>query len=238
MLAKRHRWRVLLSCFVTTGANAPIATHSLVGDGEAMQKLRATIDRIAAHRTTVLVLGESGTGKELVARAIHDASPRRDKKFVAINCAALPATLLESELFGHRKGAFTDASRDKLGLFEDANGGTLFLDEVGELPLALQSKLLRALQEGEIRPIGATESVRVDVRLIAATLRDLTVDVAEGRFREDLYYRLCVVPLHVPPLRDRAEDIPQLARFFAERHAERHGRPSFALPDAVVAALQ
>ncbi len=203
-----------------------------------MQKLRATIERIAAHRTTALVLGESGTGKELVARAIHDASPRHGKKFVAINCAAIPPSLLESELFGHRKGAFTDAVRDKLGLFEDADGGTLFLDEVGELPLALQAKLLRALQEGEVRPIGATESVRVDVRLIAATLRDLTLDVAEGRFREDLYYRLCVVPLHVPPLRERVEDIPQLARFFARRHAERHGRASFALPDAVIAALQ
>ena len=219
-------------------SGAPIATHSLVGDGEAMQKLRATIGRVASHRTTVLVLGESGTGKELVARAIHDTSPRRGKKFVAINCAALPAALLESELFGHRKGAFTDAVRDKLGLFEDADGGTLFLDEVGELPLVLQTVLLRALQEGEIRPVGATESIPVDVRLIAATLRDLSLDVAEGRFREDLYYRLNVLPLHVPPLRDRSEDIPQLARFFVARHAVRNHSKHVELPAPVIDALQ
>ena len=210
---------------------------ALVGDGEAMQKLRSTIARIAAHRTTVLVLGESGTGKELVARAIHDASPRHGRKFVAINCAAIPAPLLESELFGHRKGAFTDAVRDRRGLFEEADGGTLFLDEVGELPLALQAKLLRALQEGEIRPIGDTETIAVDVRVIAATLRDLSDDVATGRFREDLYYRLNVVPLHVPPLRERSEDIPQLARCFVERHAARHGRGEVALPAPVLAAL-
>ena len=210
---------------------------ALVGDGEAMQKLRSTIARIAAHRTTVRVLGESGTGKELVARAIHDASPRHGRKFVAINCAAIPAPLLESELFGHRKGAFTDAVRDRRGLFEEADGGTLFLDEVGELPLALQAKLLRALQEGEIRPIGDTETIAVDVRVIAATLRDLSDDVATGRFREDLYYRLNVVPLHVPPLRERSEDIPQLARCFVERHAARHGRGEVALPAPVLAAL-
>ncbi len=213
------------------------APPSLVGDGEAMQRLRATIERVAGHRTTVLILGESGTGKELVARAIHDASPRRDRRFVAINCAAIPAALLESELFGHVRGAFTDAVRDKPGLFEDADGGTLFLDEVGELPLALQAKLLRVLQEGEIRRVGDTASIKVDVRLIAATLRDLSLDVAEGRFREDLFYRLNVVPVTIPPLRDRAEDIPQLARFFARRHAARHQRGEVLLSDVAIEAL-
>ena len=217
---------------------AGVAPTTLIGDGAAMQELRALIERIAQPKTTILILGESGTGKELVARAIHDASPRRQRRFVAINCAAIPATLLESELFGHVKGSFTDASRDKLGLFEEADGGTLFLDEVGELPLPLQSKLLRALQEGEIRRIGDTASIKIDVRLVAATLRDLAGDVEAGRFREDLYYRLNVVPLALPPLRDRPEDIPQLARFFAARHAARHGRAQVELSDEVVAALQ
>ena len=213
------------------------STVSLVGDGPAMAELRALIERIATPKTTVLIIGESGTGKELVAKAIHDASPRRSKRFVAINCAAIPANLLESELFGHVKGAFTDASRDRSGLFEDADGGTLFLDEVGELPLPLQSKLLRALQEGEVRPIGGSASIKVDVRVIAATLRDLPAEIEAGRFREDLYYRLAVVPVELPPLRERAEDIPQLARFFLARHALRHGRPEIALTDDAAEAL-
>jgi two-component system response regulator AtoC len=216
---------------------AVLPARSLVGDGEGMQQLRATIERVAATRSTVLILGESGTGKELVARAIHDASPRRGRRFVAINCAAIPGALLESELFGHRRGAFTDAVRDKLGLFEDADGGTLFLDEIGELPLALQAKLLRALQDSEIRPVGDTQSIKVDVRLIAATLRDLADDVREGRFREDLYYRLNVLAVPVPPLRDRPEDIPQLARFFAQRHAQRHQLGEVELSDVAIEAL-
>ncbi|MGN6105590.1 MAG: sigma-54 interaction domain-containing protein [Kofleriaceae bacterium] len=211
---------------------------ALVGGGEAMQQLRARIERIAATKTTVLILGESGTGKELVARAIHDASPRRDRRFVAVNCAAIPAPLLESELFGHVKGAFTDAIRDKPGLFEDADGGTLFLDEVGELPIALQAKLLRALQDSEIRRVGDSAPLKVDVRLIAATLRDLAEEVAQGRFREDLYYRLDVLPVRIPPLRERAEDIPQLARFFAQRHAARHGLGELELSDAVTEVLK
>jgi two-component system response regulator AtoC len=213
------------------------APPPLVGDGPAMQALRQAIARVAATRSTALILGESGTGKELVARAIHDASARRARRFVAVNCAAIPGALLESELFGHRRGAFTDAVRDKAGLFEDADGGTLFLDEIGELPLALQAKLLRALQDGEIRRVGDSTAIQVDVRLIAATLRDLADDVRAGRFREDLYYRLDVLAVAVPPLRERAEDIPALARFFARRHAERHHLGEVELSDAAIAEL-
>jgi two-component system response regulator AtoC len=214
----------------------PASPPALVGAGPAMQKLKSTVALVAPTRTTVLVLGESGTGKELVARAIHAASPRNHRKFVAINCAAIPEALLESELFGHVRGAFTDAVRDKTGLFEEADGGTLFLDEIGELPPPLQAKLLRALQESEIRRVGDPSPIKVDVRLVAATLRDLGADVAAGRFREDLYYRLHVLSVQVPPLRERAEDIPQLARHFATRHAARHHRKA-ALSEAAIEAL-
>jgi two-component system, NtrC family, response regulator AtoC len=191
----------------------------LVGDSAAMSELRATIARVAPHRSTVLIRGESGTGKELVARAIHDASGRSGR-FVAVNCGAIPAPLLESELFGHKKGAFTDAVRDRNGLFEDADGGTLFLDEVGELPLPLQVKLLRAIQESEIRKVGDTATIRVDVRVVAATLRDLEAEVKAGRFREDLYYRLDVLQVMIAPLRHRSEDIPALVDAFASRHPD------------------
>src|SRR5262245_21948404 len=213
------------------------ALGRLVGTSAQMRGLRATLGRVAPHRSTVLITGESGTGKELVARAIHELSPRAAKRFVAVNCAAIPGPLLESELFGHKRGAFTDAVRDKPGLFEDADGGTLFLDEVGELPLALQVKLLRALQEGEIRRVGDTASIKVDVRLIAATLRDLADDVRAGRFREDLYYRLNVLPVTIPPLRERTEDIPALARFFAHRHSARHQLGEVELSDVAIEAL-
>jgi two-component system response regulator AtoC len=215
---------------------SPEAASALIGDGPAMAKLRATIHTVAQTKTTVLITGETGSGKELVARAIHLASPRRDQSFVAINCAAIPEPLLESELFGHVRGAFTDAVRDKTGLFVDADRGTLFLDEVGELPLVLQAKLLRVLQESTVRRVGDNTEIAIDVRLIAATLRDLTADVEAGRFREDLFYRLNVVPLEVPPLRERPEDIAQLARHFAARHAARHDR-EVTLADDVVTAL-
>jgi two-component system, NtrC family, response regulator AtoC len=214
-------------------ASPVTAGERLIGDSAAMHELRTTIGRIAGHRTTVLVTGESGTGKELVARALHDASPRAKHRFVAINCAAIPGPLLESELFGHKRGAFTDAVRDKPGLFEDADGGTLFLDEVGELPFGLQAKLLRALQESEIRRVGDTASIKIDVRLIAATLRDLAAEARAGRFREDLYYRLAVLPIAVPPLRDRPDDVPRLVEHFVGGFEQRHGRAARFTPDAI-----
>lgn len=198
----------------------------LVAVSRPMVQLREIVGRIAVSPFPVLITGETGTGKELVARAIHHASGR--KAFVAVNCAALPENLLESELFGHEKGAFTGADRDKPGLFEEADGGTLFLDEVGELPRSLQPKLLRALEEGEIRRVGALRPRRVDVRVVAATNRDLEREVEEGRFREDLYWRLNVVALHVPPLRERLEDIPVLAQYFLERAVGREGSGSTA----------
>jgi len=194
----------------------------IIGRSSAMRELLARVVKVARTDATVLITGESGTGKELIARAIHANSRRADRPFVPVNCAAIPETLLESELFGHAKGAYTGAVKARRGLFEEAAGGTFLFDEIGETAPSFQAKLLRALQEGEVRRVGENTSVRVDVRVIAATNVDLKVAVSEKRFREDLYYRLNVVPLRVPPLRDRREDIPVLARHFLQRFDERN----------------
>jgi formate hydrogenlyase transcriptional activator len=188
------------------------------------------VEQISKIDSTVLVLGETGTGKELIARAIHQLSPRRERTFVKVNCAAIPTGLLESELFGHERGAFTGAIAQRIGRFELANGGTIFLDEVGDIPLELQPKLLRILQEQEFERLGSTQTIRVDVRLVAATNRDLAEMVAARTFRSDLYYRLRVFPLHMPALRERQEDIPALVRYFVEKHARRMNRSVETIP--------
>ncbi len=211
------------------GLRAQLATgpaeRGLVAESRAMKAALDLVARVAEHNTTVLITGESGTGKEVIARAIHRASPRAARPFVGINCAAIPESLLESELFGHVRGAFTGATADKAGLFDQASGGTLLLDEIGELPVGLQAKLLRVLQEGEIRRVGDQKTRRVDVRVLAATARDLAAEAAVGRFREDLFYRINVVAIELPPLRERREDIAPLARHFVARLAQRFGRP-------------
>lgn len=191
---------------------------AIIGNSDTVKELQRLIVLFAASSATVLINGESGTGKELVARSLHISSQRRRNALVPVNCAAIPRDLLESELFGHRKGAFSGAIADRMGRFQLADGGTIFLDEVGDMSLDLQSKMLRVLQEGVIDPVGSTQQVRIDVRVVAATHRDLEVECAAGRFREDLYYRLNVLPITVPPLRDRAEDIESLVSHFASRH--------------------
>src|SRR6266545_4658663 len=211
--------------------------RGLIVHSAAMRQALELVTRVAEHNTTVLITGESGTGKEVIARAIHRASPRAARAFVGINCAAIPESLLESELFGHVRGAFTGASGDKAGLFEQADGGTLLLDEIGELPLGLQAKLLRVLQEAEIRRVGDQKTRRVDVRVLAATARDLAAEAGAGRFREDLFYRLNVVAIHLPPLRERREDIAPLARHFVARLAQRFARP-LALSEGALGWLQ
>jgi two-component system response regulator AtoC len=195
------------------------APSGLVGISQPMQEVLRQLRKVAPQKTTVLVLGESGTGKELLARAIHELSPRAALPFVAVNCGAIPSELIESELFGHVRGAFTDASRTKKGLAEEADGGTLFLDEIGELPLPMQPKLLRFLEDEEVRPVGDVRARKVDVRVVAATGRDLRRAVAQGQFREDLLYRLDVVGVRLPALRERPEDIPSLADHFLARYA-------------------
>jgi transcriptional regulator with GAF, ATPase, and Fis domain len=201
----------------------------LLGQGDQMREVRELIDRVADTDVTVLVRGESGTGKELVARAIHAASLRRDKPFVKVNCAALPTELLESELFGFERGAFTGAIQQKPGKFEFANLGTMFLDEISEMPPALQAKLLHVLQDGEFSRLGGRQDVRVDVRVVAATNRDLEAAVADGQFREDLFFRLNVVCITLPPLRQRREEIPLLTEYFIQKYAEHYNRPPIAL---------
>jgi Nif-specific regulatory protein len=195
---------------------------TIIGEAPAMKAVLGQLDKVIDTRATVCIGGETGTGKELVASAIHYKSNRSEKMFVAQNCAALPENLLESELFGHKRGAFTSADSDKKGLFEIADGGTLFLDEMGEMPMSLQAKLLRVLQEGTIRPVGATAEKQVDVRIICATNRDLAAEVEKGRFRQDLYYRLMVFPIQLPPLRERREDVPLLAAHFLKKYAEEY----------------
>ena len=211
--------------------------RAIVAESAAMRDALEMVARVAEHKTTVLITGPSGTGKEVIAQAIHRVSPRAAAPFVAINCAAIPENLLESELFGYARGAFTGAAGDKAGLFEQASRGTLLLDEIGELPLPLQSKLLRVLQEGELRRVGDQKTRRVDVRLLAATARDLAAEVAAGRFRQDLYYRLNVVTIELPPLAERRADIAPLARHFAAQLVRRLGRP-VALSDAALSWLE
>jgi formate hydrogenlyase transcriptional activator len=209
----------------------------IVGESAALQRVLKEVETVAPTGSTVLIRGETGTGKELIARALHNLSPRRERTFVKLNCAAIPTGLLESELFGHEKGAFTGAIMQKIGRFELANLGTLFLDEVGDIPLELQPKLLRALQEQEFERLGSTHTICVDVRLVAATNRELSQMVADGQFRGDLYYRLNVFPVLLPPLRERREDIPMLARHFTQQFARRMGRQIETIPATVMDAL-
>ena len=209
----------------------------VVGGGKALEKVMTLVERVAPTTATILILGETGTGKELVARAVHNMSPRRQQPFVRLNCAAIPSGLLEAELFGHEKGAFTGAVARRIGRFELADGGTLFLDEVGEIALEMQAKLLRVLQEREFERLGSTRTLRVDVRLVAASNRDLAGMVAAQTFRSDLYYRLAIFPLTMPALRERREDIPLLARHFMRLHARAHDRPLRAIAPEAMAAL-
>lgn len=210
----------------------------IIGQSKTFKKVLRKVEQVAITDTTVLILGETGTGKELLALAIHNLSSRKDHSLVKVNCAALPANLIESELFGHEKGAFTGAVARKIGRFELANGGTIFLDEIGDLPLELQSKLLRVLQEGELERVGGTSTIKVDVRVIAATNRELELAMAEGTFREDLYYRLNVFPINSPPLRERREDIPALVKFFIQKHGPKLRKQIEIVPKSVMDALR
>ncbi len=211
-----------------------IGRHDLVWKSDAMRRVMAQVDRVANSESRVAILGETGTGKELVARAVHERSPRRDKSFVTLNCAAVPSELIESELFGHEKGSFTGAASRHLGKFEQAHGGTLFLDEIGDMPQAMQAKLLRLLQEGELERIGGERPIVVNTRVIVATHRDLEALVRKGTFREDLYHRVFVFPITLPPLRERVEDIPPLAEHFAAIVADQNGwKPRTFSPDAI-----
>jgi two-component system response regulator AtoC len=199
--------------------------ENIISKNERMRQIFDTIQKVAKYKSTILIAGESGTGKELVAKAIHFNSDRSDHPFIPVNCGAIPENLLESELFGHTKGSFTNAVRTKKGLFEEADGGTMFLDEIGELPFQLQVKLLRVLQDGEIRRIGDSKAIKIDVRIIAATIKDLDKEVREGKFRDDLFYRLNVLPIKIPPLRDRKEDISILVDHFIQKYSRELNKP-------------
>jgi len=215
-----------------------LGKHQLVGTGAAMKKLVVQIDRVAGSETRVCILGETGTGKELVARAIHDRSPRREMPFITLNCAAVPAELIESELFGHEKGAFTGAAGRHIGKFEQAEGGTLFLDEIGDMPVAMQAKLLRVLEEGEVERVGGDKPVKVNVRVVVATHRNLEELVTQDRFRRDLFHRVYVFPLVLPPLRARAEDFDQLVAHFARQVAVQNNWKEKEFSAAAIACLQ
>src|SRR6202451_779759 len=210
----------------------------LIGSSPKFRALLTQVARVAAVDSAVLIQGETGTGKEVVARAIHEASPRRNQRFVALNCAAIPSALLESELFGHERGAFTGACTQTKGRFQQAEGGTLFLDEIGDMPLELQPKLLRALQEREFERLGSSQTVRVNVRVVAATNQDLAQLVSKKLFRADLFYRLNVIPICLPPLRERVQDIPPLAEFFAAKFAACFNKSIDSIPDEVMAVLK
>jgi two-component system NtrC family response regulator len=212
--------------------------YGLIGRSRTMEDIIVRAERVAKTKSTVLITGETGTGKELVARAIHDRSAQRDMPLIKVNCAAIPESLLESELFGHVRGAFTGATATKKGKFALADGGSIFLDEIGTMSPALQAKLLRVLQEREFEPLGSERTERIDVRVIAATNRDLRQMVAEGRFQEDLFYRLNVIPIEIPPLRERRDDIPALVEHFVRKHAQRTGRQIDRIEDGVLATLQ
>ena len=225
------------------GAYPPARTAAdrddeIIGDGDAMRYVMSRIDQVATTDATVLLHGETGTGKELVARALHRKSPRRDRPFVVVNCAAMPAPLIGSELFGHGRGAFTGAHASQIGRFELANQGTVFLDEIGELPLELQPRLLRVIQEGQLERLGSPRTVDVDVRLVAATNRDLTEEVRLGHFRRDLYYRLNVFPITVPPLRERRSDIPLLVRHLIDRFNDALGKRIDTVPPDAMRLLE
>ena len=211
--------------------------ENIIGASTAIKKMKETIRTVASTSSTVVIHGESGTGKELEARAVHACSPRANEPFVSINCGAFPETLLESELFGYVKGAFTGATQNKRGLFEVAHGGTIFLDEISEMSLAMQVKLLRVLQERVLRPVGGTEEISIDVRVIAATNKDLAKMVTEGTFREDLYYRVSVIPIEVPPLRERRDDVPLLANHFLKKYAPAAGKSIVRLSPNAISAL-
>jgi transcriptional regulator with PAS, ATPase and Fis domain len=220
---------------VSTANGTPETYPYLIGEHPLIQKITLLVKKVAVTEATVLIMGESGTGKELVARAIHAASARTERPFIPVNCGAIPAELLESEMFGHERGAFTGAIGQRAGMFQLANGGTIFLDEVGEMSPTLQVKLLRVLQDREVRPVGADRVLKVDVRVIAASNKELAAEVESGNFREDLFYRLQVIPIVMPPLRERRSDIPLLVRHFLEKHnRKRTGRPAEIAEEAMV----